>query len=136
MRDSVQGGALTEVTFYILLALTKPRHGYAVMQFISERTGGRLRPGAGTLYGALGALEKRGWIVRCGAGGRRQEYELTPDGLAAARTELARLRALADAADEILVEADRNGKTQILRPDAEGAGQVAEQNGVPRLAPG
>lgn len=35
MRDSVQGGALTEVTFYILLALTKPRHGYAVMQFIS-----------------------------------------------------------------------------------------------------
>ena len=136
MRDSVQGGALTEVTFYILLALTKPRHGYAVMQFISERTGGRLRPGAGTLYGALGALEKRGWIVRCGAGGRRQEYELTPDGLAAAQAELARLRALADAAEEILVEADRNGKTQILRPDAEVAGQVAEQNGVPRLAPG
>ena len=136
MRDSVQGGALTEVTFYILLALTKPRHGYAVMQFISERTGGRLRPGAGTLYGALSALEKRGWIVRCGAGGRRQEYELTPDGLAAAQAELARLRALADAAEEILWEADCNGKTQILRPNAEGAGQMAEQNGVPGLASG
>lgn len=33
MRDSASGGALTEVTFYILLALCEPRHGYAVMQF-------------------------------------------------------------------------------------------------------
>lgn len=62
MRDSASGGALTEVTFYILLALCEPRHGYAVMQFAAERTGGRLELGAGTLYGALGTLEKRGWI--------------------------------------------------------------------------
>lgn len=54
MRDSASGGALTEVTFYILLALCEPRHGYAVMQFVAERTGGRLELGAGTLYGALG----------------------------------------------------------------------------------
>ena len=53
MRDSASGGALTEVTFYILLALCEPRHGYAVMQFAAERTGGRLELGAGT-------LEKRG----------------------------------------------------------------------------
>lgn len=57
MRDSSSGGALTEVTFYILLALCEPRHGYAVMQFVSERTHGRLSLGAGTLYGALGTLE-------------------------------------------------------------------------------
>ena len=41
MRDNVKGGALTEVTFYILLALHAPRHGYAVMQFIQEKTDGR-----------------------------------------------------------------------------------------------
>ena len=41
MRDSASGGALTEVTFYILLALCEPRHGYAVMQFVSERTDGQ-----------------------------------------------------------------------------------------------
>ena len=40
MRDYGKGGALTEVTFYILLALYTPRHGYAVMQFIEEKTGG------------------------------------------------------------------------------------------------
>ena len=40
MRDNVKGGALTEVTFYILLSLYTPKHGYAVMQFIEEKTGG------------------------------------------------------------------------------------------------
>ena len=51
MRDNMKGGALTEVTFYILLSLYAPKHGYAVMQFIEEKTGGRLSLGAGTLYG-------------------------------------------------------------------------------------
>lgn len=56
MRDNAKGGALTEVTFYILLSLYTPKHGYAVMQFIEEKTDGRLSLGAGTLYGALMVL--------------------------------------------------------------------------------
>ena len=42
MRDNMKGGALTEVTFYILLSLYAPKHGYAVMQFIEEKTGGKV----------------------------------------------------------------------------------------------
>ena len=53
MRDNAKGGALTEVTFYILLSLYTPKHGYAVMQFIEEKTDGRLSLGAGTFYLAL-----------------------------------------------------------------------------------
>ena len=59
MRDNTKGGALTEVTFYILLSLYTPKHGYAVMQFIEEKTGGRLSLGAGTLYGALNSLDRK-----------------------------------------------------------------------------
>ena len=66
MRDNVKGGALTEVTFYILLSLYAPKHGYAVMQFIEEKTDGRLSLGAGTLYGALNSLQEKGWIACCG----------------------------------------------------------------------
>lgn len=33
----MKGGALTEVTFYILLSLFTPKHGYAIMQFIEEK---------------------------------------------------------------------------------------------------
>ena len=54
--------ALTETVFYILLTLTKPLHGYGIMQEISSLTHGRLNLGAGTLYGALKNLQKKGWI--------------------------------------------------------------------------
>ena len=56
MRDSVKGGALTEVTFFILLSLYEPNHGYGIMKFVEEKTQGRLVLGAGTLYGAINAL--------------------------------------------------------------------------------
>ena len=35
------------------------------MQFIEEKTNGRLVLGAGTLYGALKSLEEKGWIIPC-----------------------------------------------------------------------
>ena len=41
MRDNAKGGALTEVTFFILLSLYTPKHGYAVMQFIEDTTQGK-----------------------------------------------------------------------------------------------
>ena len=110
MRDSVRGGALTEVTFYILLALHQPRHGYAVMQFIEERTGGRLILGAGTLYGALNTLQEKGWIAPWGTGaGRKKEFAVTELGREMAARELVRLKELAKTAEEILKE-ERNGE--------------------------
>lgn len=103
MRDHVKGGALTEVTFMILLSLTTPKHGYAIMQFIEEKTEGRLRLGAGTLYGALNTLEAKGWIAFCGSQeDRRKQYLITPAGRQAAISELQRLRRLTAMADEIM----------------------------------
>lgn len=100
MRDDVKGGALTEVTFLILLALYRPRHGYAVMQYIEEQTGGRLLLGAGTLYGALNALLKKGWIEPSGAEkGRKKEYVITGDGKLAAENELLRLKQVINLAE-------------------------------------
>ena len=81
MRDNVKSGALTEVTFYILLSLYSPKHGYAVMQFIEEKTGGRLSLGAGTLYGALNSMQEKGWIELFGdSEGRKKEYLITVKG--------------------------------------------------------
>ena len=103
MRDNVKGGALTEVTFYILLSLFTPRHGYAIMQFIEEKTGGRLSLGAGTLYGALSTLEEKGWIVLYGSNtGRKKEYLITDFGREIAEKELARLQELTQTAATII----------------------------------
>ncbi len=103
MKDNVKGGALTEVTFFILLSLYSRRHGYAVMQFIEEKTGGRLSLGAGTLYGALNALTEKGLIEPCGgAGVRKKEYQITPLGRETCERELQRIRELSATASEII----------------------------------
>lgn len=103
MRDNVKGGALTEVTFYILLSVYTPKHGYAIMQFIEETTHGRLSLGAGTLYGALNSLEDKGWISMHGeANGRKKEYLITALGKEIAERELARLNELTQVAAEIV----------------------------------
>ena len=103
LRDHVKGGALTEVTFFILLSLYTPKHGYAIMQFVEEVTNGRLSLGAGTLYGALNTLQEKGWIRPCGnKDGRKKEYEITQEGKSVAETELQRLHSLVGIAEKIM----------------------------------
>lgn len=103
MRDHAKSGALTEVSFYILLSLYEPRHGYAIMQFVEEQTRGRLSLGAGTLYGALTALQKKGWIAPWGAqDARTKQYQITAEGRLIAEQELRRLKTLVSFADQIM----------------------------------
>ena len=103
MRDHAKSGALTEVTFFVLLSLAKPRHGYSIMQFIQEHTAGSLTLGAGTLYGALTSLTEKGWITPCGeVTDRRKLYRLTPLGQVIVTDELERLEAVARTARTIL----------------------------------
>lgn len=105
MRDNVKGGALTEVTFYILLSVYSPRHGYTIMQFIEEQTRGRLSLGAGTLYGALNSLQEKGWIEPYGSSeGRKKEYLITAQGKEVAERELFRLQELVNVAAGIMKE--------------------------------
>ena len=102
MRDNVRGGALTEVTFFVLLSLYEPRHGYAIMQFIEEKTNGRLVLGAGSLYGAIESLCKKGWIALYDDSDvRRREYIVTALGRQIAEQELRRLRELTQIAGDI-----------------------------------
>lgn len=64
--------ALTETTFLVLLAFVKPNHGYGVMQFLDEHTNGRVKPGAGTLYGIVNTLYKKGDIEICSEDNRKK----------------------------------------------------------------
>lgn len=104
MKDNIKGGALTEVTFFVLISLYSPKHGYAIMQFIKDKTDNRLSLGAGTLYGALTSLQKKGWIIPLESKDnyRRKEYEITTLGKEIAQKELQRLQALTKIALEII----------------------------------
>ena len=101
MADQI---ALTETTYYILLSLYEPLHGYGIMQRTAELSGGRIQLAAGTLYGALNAMVDRGWITLLPGEGRKKEYRLTPMGLEVVQKELARLRELVASGDLILKE--------------------------------
>ena len=71
---------LTEATYYIMLSLIEPLHGYGVMQKVKETSQGTVKVGPGTLYGVFSTLEKEGMIVKVKEEERRKCYSLTPKG--------------------------------------------------------
>jgi DNA-binding PadR family transcriptional regulator len=89
-----RAGALTEAAYYILLSLYRDLHGYGIMQNVERMSNGRVRLGAGTLYGALNTLLNKGWIVEKAQYDRKKEYLITPAGQYAVNTEIARLNEL------------------------------------------
>ncbi len=96
--------ALTESTYYILLSLYRPQHGYGIMQQVEEMSGGRVRLAAGTLYGALSAMTDKGWIAMLPVenGSRKKEYQLTDRGFTVLQNEIERLRELVSNGDKVL----------------------------------
>ena len=83
---------LTEATYYILLALEEPLHGYAVMQKVEAMSEGTVKLGPGTLYGAFSTLEKESLIQFIGEEERRKSYQLTPKGRQVLALQIERLK--------------------------------------------
>ena len=90
---------LPPVTFHILVALAdEDRHGYAIMQDVTARTGGALKLGAGTLYRSVQRMLEQGLVVEINArpapeldDERRRYYRITPFGRTVAKAEARRL---------------------------------------------
>ena len=74
---------LTDSMFYIMAALTKPRHGYAIMSLIEESTNGAITIGPASMYTIIKKLLKQEWIyLHDGSDARRKTYLLTDKGRA------------------------------------------------------
>jgi DNA-binding PadR family transcriptional regulator len=96
--------SLSPQAFHILIALADhDQHGYGIMLDVAERTGGKLRLSAGTLYGLMKRLLEQGLITelndkqRPATGNddeRRRYYRLTPLGRKAAKAEAQRMAEL------------------------------------------
>jgi DNA-binding PadR family transcriptional regulator len=87
---------------HILVSLVGgEKHGYAIMQDVLDRTGGKVRLWPATLYGSLKRLIENGMIVESGErpapefdDARRRYYRLTPLGHRVLDLESQRLRDL------------------------------------------
>ncbi|MDR1330281.1 MAG: helix-turn-helix transcriptional regulator [Oscillospiraceae bacterium] len=96
--------ALTEAVFYVLLSVYTPLHGYGIMQKTEQMSNGRVKLAAGTLYGALGSMQMKGWIEALPEelNSRKKEYVITESGRKATENELSRLRELIENGEKII----------------------------------
>jgi len=94
---------LTEATYYILLSMVEPIHGYKLMQNVEEMTSGKVKLGPGTLYGATSKLVKDEIIEQViTEDERRKSYKLTSLGKEILKLEYERLNLLVDNGKEII----------------------------------
>ncbi len=113
---------LTPVALNVLLALADgERHGYGIMLEVREMTGGRVRLGPGTLYGAIKRLKEGSVIEESEArpdpetdDERRRYYRLTGFAGEVLAAEVERL-------DGLIRAARRKGAFPALKPSPEGA---------------
>jgi len=93
---------LQPAIFHILIALAdRDRHGYSIMQDVSERTDGKVQLSAGTLYSSIRRMLEQGLIIELAKSPdpsstdeRRRYYRVTKFGKRVAAAEVDRLKAL------------------------------------------
>jgi DNA-binding PadR family transcriptional regulator len=86
---------LTETTYYILLSLLEPAHGYIIMQKVEDLSNQQVRIAAGTLYGAIENLLKQKLIESVKSEDkRRKTYVITEKGKDVLRLDFLRMQHL------------------------------------------
>ncbi|GAB3807416.1 hypothetical protein GCM10028798_31910 [Humibacter antri] len=119
---------------YLLSLLeASPKHGYELIQALSDRFGGTYSPSAGTIYPRLAKLEEEGLVTKT-AVGRKTVYAITDAG----RSELrARASELDDIENEVTdslrrmadeVRAGVNQAMKSLRADLAAAAREAKED--------
>ena len=95
---------ITETTYYIMLTLIEPLHGYGIMQQVRQYSEGRIDLAPGTLYGALSNLKKQKLIdlIAEDSAKRRKVYQLTAQGHEALQQEYERMQTLVSISSSIL----------------------------------
>lgn len=96
-----------DLRLYLLSLLDEgPRHGYDIMQALSDRTGGTYTPSAGTIYPRLSKLEEEGLVTKS-VDGRKTVYEITDAGRAEVAARSGDLEGIqAELADSVRLIAD------------------------------
>lgn len=80
-KKALEEEQLTDTTYYLLLALTEPLHGYGMMQKVHEISCGEFEIGPASLYTSLRKLEQAGLIVvQSDESGGKKVYRMTETG--------------------------------------------------------
>ncbi|WP_420846116.1 PadR family transcriptional regulator [Neobacillus notoginsengisoli] len=102
---------LTETTYYILLSLLEPAHGYIMMQKVEELSNQKVKIAAGTMYGAIENLLKQKLITAVkSTDKRRKTYVITEKGREVLRQDCERMKHIVQITEKFLpLEITRDG---------------------------
>lgn len=100
---------LTETVYYVLLALTEPAHGYAIMQKVEELSNGQVRLAAGTMYGAIENLLKKKLIISLHSNDpRRKVYVISDLGKSVLYADYERMLSMIAVTEKTALEVLKN----------------------------
>ena len=123
-----------DLRLYLLSLLDEgPRHGYDIMQALSDRTGGTYTPSAGTIYPRLAKLEEEGLVTKT-VDGRKTVYAITDAGRAEVAARSGDLEGIeSDLADSVRLIADEvrgsvREAMKSLRADLASAAREAKED--------
>jgi len=119
--------------YLLSLLAEEPRHGYELIQALSDRFGGTYVPSAGTIYPRLAKLEEEGLVTKT-TDGRKTVYAITDAGRAELAAREPELDAIEDEvtdsvrrlADE--VRAGVNDAMRTLRAELASAAREAKRD--------
>jgi DNA-binding PadR family transcriptional regulator len=127
-----------DLRLYLLhLLAEQPRHGYELIQALSDRFGGTYVPSAGTIYPRLSKLEEEGLVERR-SDGRKTIYSLTDAGRAEVEARSGELDGIENGVDDSvgrLADQVRNSVDQAmksLRADLAAAARTARDGASAR----
>jgi len=94
---------LTDSAYYILLSLIEEKHGYAIMQYISDISSKEINIGPATLYTLLKKMNLSELIEQIvGSDTRQKKYKITVTGYKLLEKELERRRKMVDIGYKII----------------------------------
>lgn len=119
---------------YLLALLDEhSRHGYELIQALSDRFGGTYSPSAGTIYPRLSKLEEEGLVTKS-TDGRKTVYEITDTGRAELEARRGELDAIEDEVTDSVrrladgVRAEVNDAMRSLRAELASAAREAKRS--------
>ena len=94
---------LTETTYYILLSLLEPAHGYITMQKVEKLSHNKVKVAAGTMYGAIENLLKQQLITAVkSTDKRRKTYVITDKGRQVLKLDCERMKHIVSITEQLL----------------------------------
>lgn len=119
--------------YLLSLLAEEPRHGYELIQALSDRFGGTYVPSAGTIYPRLAKLEEEGLVTKT-TDGRKTVYSITEAGRAELAAREHELDAIEDEVTDSVrrladgVRAGVNDAMRTLRAELASAAREAKRD--------